>query len=114
MLCQEVTLVIVSLFQMFLQTVAFVSTITAFGLPQRQHDYLKGSGSGFQMAKPKISSWNIGLPGKLSQFCHNVMCIVQCLKTDADQVYHSFQLHVFAYTGINLRDSVSLFSRVII
>ena len=42
------------------------------------------------------------------------MCIVQSLKTDADQVSHTFQLHVFAYTGINLRDSVSLFSRVII
>ena len=53
--------------------------------------------------------------GKESRlFCHNIMCIVQSLKTDADQVSHTFQLHVFAYTGINLRDSVSLFSRVII
>ena len=53
--------------------------------------------------------------GKESRlFCHIIMCIVQSLKTDADQVSHTFQLHVFAYTGINLRDSVSLFSRAII
>lgn len=42
------------------------------------------------------------------------MTIFLSLKTDEDRQYHTFQLHVFAYTGINLRDSVSLFSRVTI
>lgn len=40
------------------------------------------------------------------------MYIVESLKTDEDQNVHTFKLHVFAYTGLNLRDSVSLFSRV--
>lgn len=40
------------------------------------------------------------------------MSIVRNLKTDSDQKCHTFQLHVFAYTTINLRDAVSLFSRV--
>ena len=51
--------------------------------------------------------------GKESRlFCHNFMSIVLSLKTDTDQDPHTFQLHVFAYTAINLRDSVSLFSRI--
>jgi len=33
---------------------------------------------------------------------------------DDDQQSHTFKLHAFAYTGINLRDAVSLFSRVTI
>ena len=36
------------------------------------------------------------------------------LKTNADQESHTFKLHVFAYTAINLRNSVSLFSRITI
>ena len=47
-------------------------------------------------------------------FCHNFMLIVLSLKTNADQESHTFKLHVFAYTAINLRDSVSLFSRITI
>ena len=51
--------------------------------------------------------------GKESRlFCHNFMSIVRNLKTDSDQKCHTFQLHVFAYTAIDLRDAVSLFSRV--
>ena len=51
--------------------------------------------------------------GKESRlFCHNFMYIVESLKTDEDQNVHTFKLHVFAYTGLNLRDSVSLFSRI--
>lgn len=51
--------------------------------------------------------------GKESRlFCHNFMSIVQSLKTDSDQLSHTLQLHVFAYTAINLRGAVSLFSRV--
>ena len=42
------------------------------------------------------------------------MSIVLSLKTDADQESHTFKLHVFAYTAHNLRDSVSLFSRITI
>ena len=45
-------------------------------------------------------------------FCHNFMSIVESLKTDADQTSHTFKLHAFAYTGMNLRDAVSLFSSV--
>ena len=53
--------------------------------------------------------------GKESRlFCHNFMSIVLSLKTDTDQNPHTFQLHVFAFTAINLRDSVSLFSRITI
>ena len=51
--------------------------------------------------------------GKESRlFCHNFMLIVLSLKTNADEESHTFKLHVFAYTAINLRDSVSLFSRI--
>ena len=42
------------------------------------------------------------------------MLIVLSLKTNADEESHTFKLHVFAYTAINLRDSVSLFSRITI
>ena len=55
--------------------------------------------------------------GKESRlFCHTFMSIVLSLKTDADQESHTFKLHVhvFAYTALNLRDSVSLFSRITI
>ena len=52
--------------------------------------------------------------GKESRlFCHNFMYIVESLKTDEDQNVHTFKLHVFVYTGLNLRDSVSLFSRIL-
>ena len=51
--------------------------------------------------------------GKESRlFCHNFMSIIDSLKTDQDQTCHTFKLHVFAYTAMNLRDSVSLFSRI--
>ena len=40
------------------------------------------------------------------------MSIVEGVIMDDDQQLHTFKLHVFAYTGINLRDAVSLFSRV--
>ena len=40
------------------------------------------------------------------------MSIVQNLKMDSDQRSHTFKLHVFAFTAINLGDVVSLFSRV--
>lgn len=53
--------------------------------------------------------------GKESRlFCHNFMSIVECITMDDDQQSHTFKLHVFAYTGINPRDAVSLFSRVTI
>ncbi|KAK2562638.1 hypothetical protein P5673_014329 [Acropora cervicornis] len=53
--------------------------------------------------------------GKESRlFCHNFMSIVEGVTMDDDQQSHTFKLHVFAYTGINLRDAVSLFSRVTI
>ena len=53
--------------------------------------------------------------GKESRlFCQKFMLIVLSLKTNADQESHTFKLHVFAYTAINLRDSVSLFSRITI
>ena len=53
--------------------------------------------------------------GKESRlFCHNFMSIVEGVTMDDDQQSHTFKLHVSAYTGINLRDAVSLFSRVTI
>ncbi|KAK2547134.1 hypothetical protein P5673_033100 [Acropora cervicornis] len=53
--------------------------------------------------------------GKESRlFCHNFMSIVEGVTMDDDQQSHTFKLHVFAYTGINLRDAVALFSRVTI
>ena len=42
------------------------------------------------------------------------MSIVEGVTIDDDQQSHTFKLHVFAYTGINLRDAISLFSRVTI
>ena len=52
-------------------------------------------------------------PGKESHlFSHNFITIIDSLKTDADQTCHTCKLHVFAYRAMNLRDSVSLFSRV--
>ena len=47
-------------------------------------------------------------------FCQNFTLIVLSLKTNADQESHTFKLHVFAYTAINLRNSVSLLSRITI
>lgn len=40
------------------------------------------------------------------------MPIIQNLGTASDQQSHKFQLHVFAFKAINLRDALSLFSRV--
>lgn len=40
------------------------------------------------------------------------MSIVQNLKMDSDQRSHTLELHMFAFTAINLRDAVSFFSRV--
>lgn len=62
----------------------------------------------------KVRKWFTDGISKSLLFCHNFMTIFLSLKTDEDRQYHTFQLHVFAYTGINLRDSVSLFSRVTI
>ena len=51
--------------------------------------------------------------GKESRLCcQHFMAIVQSLQTETAKELHVFQLHVFAYTALNLRDSVSLFSRV--
>ena len=47
-------------------------------------------------------------------FCHKFMSIVDGVTMDDDQQSHTLKLHVFAYTGINLRDAVSLLSRVTI
>ena len=40
------------------------------------------------------------------------MSIVDGVTMDDHQQSHTLKLHVFAYTGINLRDTVSLLSRV--
>lgn len=73
----------------------------------------KRSESGFQMTKMRNKDLQYHFTGKESHlFCHNFTSIIASLKTDADQTCHTFKLHVFAYTAMNLRDSVSLFSRV--
>lgn len=43
---------------------------------------------------------------------HNFMKLVTALELENDQPVHQFALHVFAVVGLNLRDAVSIFSRV--
>ena len=51
--------------------------------------------------------------GKESRImCHNFMKLVTSLALLDDQPSHLFQLHTFAVIGLNLRDAVSLFSRI--
>ena len=58
----------------------------------------------FSDGRTKNKSLEYRFTGKESRlFCHNVMCIVQSLKTDVDQESHTFQLHVFAFTGKKLK-----------
>jgi len=53
--------------------------------------------------------------GKKSHlFCHKFMSIVDGVTMDDDQQSHTLKLQVFGYRGTNLRDAVSLLSRVTI
>ena len=50
--------------------------------------------------------------GKESRlFCHNFMKLILSLQSEQDDKQSSFQLHVFAFIAINLRNSISLFNR---
>ncbi|CAH3167592.1 unnamed protein product, partial [Porites evermanni] len=67
----------------------------------------------FADGREKNKDLDYRFTGKESRlFCHNFMSIVKNLRMDSDQRSHTFQLHVFAHIAINLRDAVSLFSRV--
>lgn len=67
----------------------------------------------FADGRDKNKDLDYRFTGKESRlFCHYFMSIIQNLRTDSDHQSHTFQLHVFAFTAINLRDAVSLFSRV--
>ena len=66
----------------------------------------------YRTRNKQLGYWFTGQESRL--FCHNFMSIVEGVTMDDDQQSHTFKLHVFAYTGINLRDAVSLFSRVTI
>ena len=46
-------------------------------------------------------------------FLKNFMYLIDALKMASDSARQTFSLHVFAYTGIQLRQSVSLFCRVV-
>ena len=46
-------------------------------------------------------------------FLKNFMHLIDALKKSSDSAHQTFLLHVFAYTGIQLRQSVSLFCRVV-
>ena len=63
----------------------------------------------FADGREKNKDLDYRFTGKGSRlFCHNFMSIVKNLRMDSDQRSHTFQLHVFAHIGINLRDT-SLF-----
>ena len=67
----------------------------------------------FADGREKNKDLDYRFTGKESRlFCHNFMSIGKNLRMDSDQRSHTFQLHVFAHIAINLRDAVSLFSRV--
>ena len=67
----------------------------------------------FADGRDKNKDLDYRFTGKESRlFCHNFMSIVKNLRMDSDQRSHTFQSHVFAHIAINLRDAVSLFSRV--
>ena len=67
----------------------------------------------FADGREKNKDLDYRFTGKESRlFCHNFMSIVKNLRMDSDQRSHTFQSHVFAHIAINLRDAVSLFSRV--
>ena len=46
-------------------------------------------------------------------FLKNFMHRIDALKKSSDSAHQTFSLHVFAYTGIQLRQSVSIFCRVV-
>ena len=46
-------------------------------------------------------------------FLKNFMHLIDALKKSSDSAHQTFLVHVFAYTGIQLRQSVSLFCRVV-
>ena len=63
-----------------------------------------GSGVGFQYRFT-------GQDSRL--FLKNFMHLTDALKKSSDSAHQTFSLHVFAYTGIQLRQSVSIFCRVV-
>ena len=44
--------------------------------------------------------------------CHQFMTLLSALELEDDQPVHNFALHVFSTIAVNLRDSVSIFSRI--
>ena len=44
--------------------------------------------------------------------CHQFMTLLSALELEDDQPVHIFALHLFATIAVNLRDSVSVFSRI--
>ena len=44
--------------------------------------------------------------------CHQFMILLSAPELEDDQPVHNFTLHVFATIAVNLRDSVSIFSRI--
>lgn len=73
----------------------------------------------------KIRKWFVGdriknkfleycfIGKELCFFCYNFMYIVESLKIDEDQNVYIFKLYVFVYIGLNLRDLVFFFSRIL-
>ena len=46
-------------------------------------------------------------------FLKNFMHLIDAMKKSSDSLYQTFILYIFAYTGIQLRQNVSLFCRVV-
>ena len=72
----------------------------------------------------KVKSWFAqGRKGALSyrftgketkKFCHKFMSVVTAISCDDDRPVHKLQICAFAFIGLQLRDSISRFTRVII
>ena len=66
----------------------------------------------FADGREKNKAWTINLQVRNLAYFVTTLSTVKNLRMDPDQRSHTFQLHVFAHIAVNLRDAVSLFSRV--
>ena len=48
------------------------------------------------------------------KFCHKFMFLINAISSDGDSPRDKLQLHAYAYVGLQLRDSVSRFSRILV
>ena len=100
-----------------------VSDTPAFSCFKRYYETVRFTLKATRLAK-KVRKWfcdgrlknkdlEYRFTGKESLImCHQFMTLLSALELEDDQPLHSFALHLFATIAVNLRDSVSIFSRI--